>query len=90
MQLGCKVLIKILGDNLFADKFLDYHINRLKQEIANMQYKLDKFEEKYQMKTDKFYEQFDNGELGDFKDYMLWSGIYEFQLDSKQQLNQLI
>ena len=36
------------------------------------------------MKTDKFYEQFDNGELGDFKDYMLWSGIYEFQLDSKQ------
>ncbi|OQX96389.1 MAG: hypothetical protein B6I24_11475 [Bacteroidetes bacterium 4572_128] len=84
MQLGCKVLIKILGDNLFADKFLDYHINRLKQEIANMQYKLDKFEEKYQMKTDKFYEQFDNGELGDFKDYMLWSGIYEFQLDSKQ------
>jgi len=83
-------LIKILGENLFVDKFINYHINRLKREIARMQIKLEKYEEKYEMRSSQFYEQFDNGELGDAKDYMLWAGIYEFQMDSKKQLIQLI
>jgi len=84
-------LLKVIGNNdLFVDKFWEYHINRLKREIVRMQLSLEKYEKKYGMKTDVFYKLFDNGELGDDKDYMLWAGIYEFQMDSKQKLSQLI
>lgn len=82
--------IKLFGSNeLMFDKFIDYHINRLKREISRMQASLDKYEKKYNMKTEQFYKQFDKGEIGDDKDYMLWAGIYEMQLDSKQKLAEL-
>ena len=54
-----------------------------------MQNALNKYEEQYNMKTKEFYQQFDNGELDDEKDYMLWAGIYEFQMDSEQKLSKL-
>ena len=49
-----------------------------------------KFEEKHNMKSTEFYKKFENGELGDSKDFVIWSGIYELQLDSKQKLSKLI
>ncbi len=82
--------IKLFGNQeLMFDKFISYHVNRLKREIARMQNTLNKYEEKYKMETNRFYKLFDNGELGDAKDYMLWAGIYELQIDSKQKLSQL-
>ena len=82
--------IKLFGSKeLMFDKFFNYHINRLKREIARMQIKLEEYEQKYKITSSIFYERFENGELGDDKDYMLWAGIYEFQLDSKQKLAQL-
>ncbi len=82
--------IELFGSQeLMFDKFIDYHINRLKREIARMQDTLNKYEAQYNMKSKEFYQQFDNGELGDKKDYMLWAGIYELQLDSKQKLSKL-
>jgi hypothetical protein len=85
-----KTLINIMGNsNLLADEFIDYHINRLKREIVRMQIALNKFEVKYQMKSNIFYERLENGELGDDKDFVLWSGIYELQMDSQRELAQL-
>ena len=85
-----QTLLKILGDHLFADKFIEYHINSLKQEIANIQIDLEEFEEKYQMKSADFFQQFENGLLGDDSDFMIWSGIYEMQIKCKQNLQNLL
>lgn len=40
------------------DKFIDYHINRVKREIARMQIELDKYEKKYNLKISEFYPKF--------------------------------
>lgn len=86
-----KTLINVFGNNdLLVDKFFDYHINRLKREIIRMQYALNKYETKYNMQSDVFYQKIENGELGDDKDFVMWSGIYELLLDSKKQLSQLL
>ena len=84
-----QTLIKVLGSDLLVDKFIDYHVNRLKREIARMQYALNKFEVKYQLNSEEFYKKLEDGEFGDDKDFVQWSGIYELQLDSKNQLSQL-
>ena len=83
--------INLFGsEEIMFDKFLSYHENRIKREISRMQNALIKYEEKYEMKTSEFHKLFDKGKLGDAKDYMLWAGIYELQLDSKQKLSQLL
>lgn len=74
---------------MLFDKFIEYHINRIKREISRMQFDLEKYEKKYNMKTDEFYLRFEKGELGDENDYMLWAGIYELQMDSKNKLAKL-
>jgi hypothetical protein len=74
---------------ILVDEFYDYHINRLKREIARMQFSLNKYEEKYKMRSDDFYKRIENGELGDEKDYVMWSGIYELLSDSKKQSAEL-
>jgi len=75
---------------IMFDKFIDYHINRIKREIALMQIDLKAYEKKFNMPSNKFYEQFENGELGDDKDFILWSGIYEMQMNCKQKLQKLL
>lgn len=52
----------------------------------NIEIDLNIFEQKYKMKSSEFFEKFENGELGDDKDYIIWSGIYELQLDCQHKL----
>ena len=83
--------VKLFGSKeIMFDKFLDYHINRLKREIVRMQSELDKYEKKYKLKTKDFFQRFETGEFGDEKDFMLWSGIYELQMDSQNKLAEII
>ena len=58
----------------------------IRREIARMQVDLASYEGKYKMSSDVFYDKFDRGELEDSKDFILWSGIYEMQLESKKKL----
>jgi hypothetical protein len=79
--------IKLFGNkDLFFDKFIEFNIKKLKKEIIQMQIDLNKFEQKYKMDSSLFFEKFEKGELDDEKDYILWSGIYEMQLNCKQKL----
>ena len=55
-----------------------------------MQNDLNKYEAQYNLKSSDFFEQFEAGKLGDDKDFMLWAGIYEMQLDCKQKLQKLL
>jgi len=75
---------------IMFDKFIEYHINRIKHEIALMQTDLKVYEQKYNMSSDQFYEQFESGQLGDNKDFMLWSGIYEMKMNCNQKLQKLL
>ncbi len=55
-------------------------------EIERMQFALQKYETKYNMTSKEFYRKLENGEVGDDRDFVMWSGIYELLLDSKKQL----
>jgi hypothetical protein len=82
--------IQLFGNKeLMFDNFFDFHIKKLKREIALMQIDLDKYEQKYNLKTPEFYEKFELGLVEDDKDFMLWTGIYEMQLSCKQKLQKL-
>ncbi len=86
-----QTLLKVFGStDLLVDKFMDYHVNRLKREIIRMKSSLKKYELKYKIKSDKFYTKIENGELDDKRDFVMWSGIYELLLDSEKQLAQII
>ena len=84
-------LIHFFGskDLLFAH-FIDFHKKKIQREIARMQRDLEQYEQQYDMASAVFYEQFESGALEDTTDFILWSGIYEMQLNSKQKLEQLI
>jgi hypothetical protein len=83
-------LIRFFGstDKMF-DKFLEYHRKNAQREVARIQADLDLYEQKYDMSSESFYKAFENGDLDDSKDYMLWSGIYEMQLASRKRLSEL-
>jgi hypothetical protein len=77
------------SSDLFFEKFFEFHKNELKREISLMQIDLEDFEKKYLMKSDEFFEKFEKGQLGDSEDYIIWSGIYEMQSESKKKLSKL-
>lgn len=83
--------IKLFGSKeLFFEKFIKFHKNRLKREIAHIQIDLNKFERKYNKTSEDFFKKFEKGELGDDKDFMIWAGIYEMQIESKKKLSKLL
>lgn len=84
-------LVQFFGSNeLLFSSFIEFHAKKLKREIASMQEDLDKYEQQYKLKSLDFFEQFEQGKLEDSEDFVLWSGIYEMQLDSKQKLQKLL
>jgi len=75
---------------LMFEQFLKFHIRKLKREISRMQTDLKKFETKFSMSSEEFFEKFENGELGDEKDFIIWSGVYEMQQSCKNKLKKLL
>ena len=83
-------LIQFFGnkDLLFAH-FIDFHKKKIQREIARMQQDLEQYEKQYDMTSAVFFQQFEAGQLEDSQDFILWSGIYEMQLNSKHKLEAL-
>ena len=61
----------------------------------DLEYRLKRFEEKYHMSSDDFYQKFQSGELGDSIDFFEWNTYYEMwslaqvkvsELDSQHQM----
>ena len=44
--------------------------------------RLHAYEQKYGLSTIEFYRRFQNGELGDDEDLLMWNGIYHLYLTS--------
>lgn len=83
-------LIQFFGskDLLFKD-FMEFHIKKIQRKIVSMRSNLKQYEEQYDMASAEFFEQFENGQLEDSQDFVLWSGIYEMQVNSQKQSLQL-
>ncbi len=69
------------SSNLFFGDFFAYHIRRIKRDISRLQKELNKFEKKYNLSSQIFYEKFNNNEFGDEKEFLLWAGIFELQTE---------
>lgn len=54
----------------------------LTQEIVKIKQKLEEFENKYHMKSDDFYRQFQAGNLEDSIDFFEWNTYYEMLMNA--------
>ena len=50
--------------------------------FEDLNQKLGEYEKKYGYSTIEFYNQFQNGKLGDDPDFLMWAGIYHLYLTS--------
>jgi len=84
-----RILDDYADNEILAQNIIAYQISELKKAIINIYVDLKQFEDKYQLGTEQFYEIFEDGSLGDEKDYIIWSGIYEMYLENKRKLEAL-
>jgi hypothetical protein len=62
---------------------------RIKRGILNLRLDLKEYEEKYQLSTKDFYQQFTQGTVGDREDYIIWAGLYEMLRTNEQRSQEL-
>lgn len=83
-------LIQFFGnDNILFEDFVNFHRNKIKREIIHLEKDLESFEKKYNLLSKDFYAQFEAGKLEDSNDFIIWSGVYEMTLNSKQNLEKI-
>jgi hypothetical protein len=59
------------------NKIIKFKIDKYKKELEALENELEVFEKKYKMETKRFFEDFENGELGDSTDFVEWSSLYK-------------
>ncbi|MBM3236150.1 hypothetical protein FJZ31_07605 [Candidatus Poribacteria bacterium] len=74
---------------LLLDNAVKSEINSIELGIKRASQKMKKFERKYKMSSEEFYNAFSNGELGDDFDFMEWAGEYELLVDLEQDIEKL-
>ena len=84
-----RLMSQVSDQEAFARNIIDFQIHELKRGILNLRLDLKKFESQYQMPSDVFYQQFEQGLIDDHEDFMLWSGLYEMLQDNQQRLQEL-
>ena len=72
-----KIIRNVSDKESFAQEIIDYQIQERQKSILNLKLDLKEFEQKYQMSSTIFYEQFSQGALCDETDFMIWSGLIE-------------
>jgi hypothetical protein len=60
-------------------KFLERRIHEasISHQLADLEHRLRRFEEKYHMPSETFHQRFQAGELGDAIDFFEWNTYYE-------------
>ena len=74
---------------MFAQNIIAYQITELQKGILNLQLDLKEFEEKYQMSSEEFYQQFSERISEDTEDFIVWSGIYEMLRENEMRHREL-
>jgi len=84
-----KILDSVRDTEAFAQNIISYQISELQKSILNLRLDLREFEQKYQMTSEEFQNQFSQGILEDDADFMVWSGLYEMLCQNQLQLREL-
>ena len=58
-------------------KLLDFEREKAQRELRALQTELQRFEAQYHRASAEFYQQFQQGKLGDAADYFEWSACYD-------------
>ncbi|OGV98682.1 MAG: hypothetical protein A2W75_00640 [Nitrospinae bacterium RIFCSPLOWO2_12_39_15] len=58
-------------------KMLEYKIQKYGEDIKRLGKELKRFERKYKKESSIFFDEFNNGRLGDDMDYIEWASLYQ-------------
>lgn len=58
-------------------KLIYFQIAKYQSNINQIHCELSRFEEKYHMTSDDFYQKFKSGKMGDSAEFFEWAGLYE-------------
>ena len=69
-------------------KVIDYYIQKCDRSMAELSQDLADFEKRYGMDSEYFYDEFDNGKLGDAMDFFEWAGLYQMfkRIESRKEM----
>lgn len=84
-----KVLEYSRDEEAFAQSFIAYQIAELRRAILNLQLELKTFEEKYRMSSTIFHKKFNQGQMDDSEDFILWAGMCEMLEKNEARLQGL-
>lgn len=71
------------------DKIIALESAKTRQKLDDLRAKLIAFEREYQMSSERFYERFHAGELGDGVDFFEWSALYDLAETLSERLQRL-
>jgi hypothetical protein len=84
-----KVLEYSRDEEAFAQSFIAYQIAELRRAILNLRLELNTLEEKYKMPSTIFHKKFNQGQMDDSEDFILWAGAYEMLEKNETRLQGL-
>ena len=68
------------GTDIFIEraikKLISHNLQKEERDLAEVMGKLKRFEEKYNMVSEKFHNRFHRGELGDDEDFFTWDALF--------------
>ena len=68
------------------EKLLALEKQHVRKDLRELKMKLKKFEKKYNMASEKAYEEFNKGKSGDEQDYFEWHALYDMYLLALRKL----
>lgn len=71
------------------DKIIALESARTRQELTEIQARLEALEREYRMSSEDFYGRFRAGELGDAADFFEWSAFFDMAQALRQRLQKL-
>ncbi len=72
-----------------VDKIIALERAAAQRDVADLQQRLQAFEQQYEMSSQSFYQRFRAGELGDAVDFVEWSAFYEMHEAVRDRLDVL-
>ncbi len=88
-----ELLSENCSDNTELERIIGQLLNliltRHRQKLATYNLDIDKFEQKYQLTSEQFVEQFNSGNLGDEMDFFEWFGLCELRKDILTKIHKL-
>ena len=81
-----RLLSQMQDTEEFAQNIIAFRISELRRGVLNLRIDLKRFEDQYQMSSETFYNRFEQGQIEDAEDNMLWAGLYEMYRENQQKL----